>query len=681
MARSFVRASTQYLAKSSSPVTDTPMTVAAWVITGGGAAGNHAIVTVGNSTGAHRFVLYLDSATTHYLCYFFNNGATTFGQSSADTTAPLSTRIHLAGVAASHTSRYTYLNGTPGAESTTDIGSVSGVDRLTIGAGIASGSVENPLDGTIYEVGVWNVALTAAEIASLAAGVSPLLVRPESLVSYCPVWGRSDPEPDLIDGGGYALTNAPAYATHGRVLYPRRSRAIYVPSAAGAYTLAAAQGAFTLTGQAATPKAARLLAATHGAFALTGQAATITPAMLALRNGLIESWELEEASGTRTGAHRSLALTDVNTVTQATGKVGDAAQFTKANAEYLTRASEALLQTGDIDFTVEAWVYLDSKAANMVIASKDGLNKREWSLLYLAGSDRFVFHTSPDNSTTDIVTANTLGSPATGTWYHIVAWHDATANTVNISVNGGAADSASTTGPVQAASDADFRIGGREYTGFTDEWDGRIDGVRFWKRTLTQVEKIYLYNGGTGRAYSELGTVGISLTAAQGSFVLTGQSATPRVARLLAAAYGAFTLSGQDATLTYNPAGGYSLAAGQGSFTLAGQDAAIQAARLLSAAHATFTLTGQSAATYVTRLLTGSVGSFVLTGQSASMLRAALFACDRGTFVLTGRDANLIAAGVVVYKVGHTYRVVIASQRTAIARMRRQLTLVTEDIP
>lgn len=40
------------------------------------------------------------------------------------------------------------------------------------------------MEGDISEVGYWNVALTDADVAVLAKGVSPLLVRPEGLVAY-----------------------------------------------------------------------------------------------------------------------------------------------------------------------------------------------------------------------------------------------------------------------------------------------------------------------------------------------------------------------------------------------------------------------------------------------------------------------------------------------------------------
>jgi len=62
----------------------------------------------------------------------------------------------------------------------------------------------NPFDGLIAEVGIWDVALTDAEIASLAKGFSPLLVRPQNLKGYWPLWGTGSPERDYSGLGSHA---------------------------------------------------------------------------------------------------------------------------------------------------------------------------------------------------------------------------------------------------------------------------------------------------------------------------------------------------------------------------------------------------------------------------------------------------------------------------------------------
>lgn len=75
-------------------------------------------------------------------------------------------------------------------------------------------------DGRIAEFAVWDVILTAAEMAALGAGISPLLIRPASLVSYVPLLGGQSPEPDWKIAGGATVIGTAA-AAHPRVFKAR----------------------------------------------------------------------------------------------------------------------------------------------------------------------------------------------------------------------------------------------------------------------------------------------------------------------------------------------------------------------------------------------------------------------------------------------------------------------------
>lgn len=102
---------------------------------------------------------------------------------------------------------------------------LTGTDNIAIGGPGPSGA-GGSIPGKMAEVGVWNAALSAAEVASLAKGFSPQLIRPQSLQSYCRVLGNDSPEQDLR-GTAFTLTGTGAKADHPRVLLPRP--AIYVP--------------------------------------------------------------------------------------------------------------------------------------------------------------------------------------------------------------------------------------------------------------------------------------------------------------------------------------------------------------------------------------------------------------------------------------------------------------------
>jgi hypothetical protein len=121
---------------------------------------------------------------------------------------------HYAGVFASGSSRTAYTNGTAGTENTTSVAAITPT-VTSIGAWFEGTS--SPIqffDGRIAEVGIWNAALTAAEVASLAKGMTCDKVRPQSLVFYAPLVR------DLIDQkGGLTITNnnGATVSTHPRV--------------------------------------------------------------------------------------------------------------------------------------------------------------------------------------------------------------------------------------------------------------------------------------------------------------------------------------------------------------------------------------------------------------------------------------------------------------------------------
>jgi hypothetical protein len=78
-----------------------------------------------------------------------------------------------------------------------------------------------PFNGTLAEMAVWSTALSAAEVASLANGFSPLLIRPSALVAVWPLLGPFNPELDLWKNNlAGTLVNGPAAAAHPRAVYP-----------------------------------------------------------------------------------------------------------------------------------------------------------------------------------------------------------------------------------------------------------------------------------------------------------------------------------------------------------------------------------------------------------------------------------------------------------------------------
>ena len=217
-----------------------------------------------------------------------------------------------------------------------------------------------------------------------------------------------------------------------------------------------------------------------------------------LIDDLAAYWNLDETSGTRFDSVGSSHLTDNNTVSSNPGIINNAAQFVTTNGEFLSSADNAALSAAGGDFTTTAWVYMDSKIvrpagnARRYILSKgsEGNGTFEWAMLYDHGGDTFVFSTSIGSAS-----STSFGSPELGVWNFVTAWRDSSPSnsTVNIQVNNGPINLASTPATI-ADLTGEFRIGGEESTDPVPRfWDGRVDEVGFWKRILTAEERSMLY--------------------------------------------------------------------------------------------------------------------------------------------------------------------------------------------
>lgn len=226
-----------------------------------------------------------------------------------------------------------------------------------------------------------------------------------------------------------------------------------------------------------------------------------------LLTNLISYWKLDEASGTRFDSVVASAndLTN-NGSTQVAGKIGNAVSLASASSQWLAAPSNASLQTG-VSFTIAAWVYLTDIAGNYTIASKyQGGGQNEWALYFNqsdhAPTNRFSFGASSNGSTATFLDATTFGAPSATTWYLVIAWYDSVAQTINIQVDNGTADSVAFTGGMFSGT-SEFDIG-RLLTLYY--MNGRVDEVGFWKGAgsagvLTATQRTNLYNSGNGTTH------------------------------------------------------------------------------------------------------------------------------------------------------------------------------------
>jgi len=209
VARTFVAASSQVLTGSLAPVVAVPLTIAGWY------------KPTNISSGANQGILTIDdNTTTNFFGLRMNNGGSVCATCSPSGSATAGTMVngtwgHMAAVFASTTSRTAYFNGVAGTADTSSQATSSALTKTHIGAVV---NVQFA-GGDIAEVAVWNVALDAFEIAALAKGVSPLMIRPSALVGYWPIIGNFSPEIDPKGRNELTVTGA-TVAPHCRIYWP-----------------------------------------------------------------------------------------------------------------------------------------------------------------------------------------------------------------------------------------------------------------------------------------------------------------------------------------------------------------------------------------------------------------------------------------------------------------------------
>ena len=203
MAYEFTGTSSRYLSTPATTLNAPPLTIAAWCYQSSLATG--IIASASPATGGYVGIASLVGGPIRLV--------TPLRDVDTTTNAAAGTWNHAAGVFASIASRTAYLNGV-GNTDTVSIGSAISSPGMLVGARRFNGALGTYYTGLIAEVGIWNTDLTAAEIASLADGMTCDKVRPQNLVFYAPLVR------DLIDQkGGLAITNnnAATVAAHTRV--------------------------------------------------------------------------------------------------------------------------------------------------------------------------------------------------------------------------------------------------------------------------------------------------------------------------------------------------------------------------------------------------------------------------------------------------------------------------------
>lgn len=164
-----------------SPISAIPLTMAGWWNdAGAGSGSNGTLCSLGHTVTANQFIALIVTSGGNASCNARDSATAGSIISSTTTITFNGTWHHFCVVCASSTSRTIYLDG--GGSATDTASRNPSLNSFALGLRKTTTVLANiGASSQLAETSLWNVALTASEVASLAAGVSPLCVRPASL--------------------------------------------------------------------------------------------------------------------------------------------------------------------------------------------------------------------------------------------------------------------------------------------------------------------------------------------------------------------------------------------------------------------------------------------------------------------------------------------------------------------
>lgn len=205
----------------------------------------------------------------------------------------------------------------------------------------------------------------------------------------------------------------------------------------------------------------------------------------------VGSWNLEEGSGAI--AHDTSGAGNDATISGApawaAGHNGADGALQLNGIDQFAQTTAPVLDTVG-NFSVAAWVRLDSTDNWATAVSQDGTTTSGFFLQYSAADGRLAFSTGEGRALAD-------AAPKPGQWYHLVGVHDANAGTYKLYVDGVA--QAKTLDQAQGdTANGPFAIGrARSSAHDSDFFPGAIQHVHAWDRALTASDVATLYASGS----------------------------------------------------------------------------------------------------------------------------------------------------------------------------------------
>jgi len=230
-----------------------------------------------------------------------------------------------------------------------------------------------------------------------------------------------------------------------------------------------------------------------------------------LEVGLVAYYKLDEASDTTfIDAHGNNDMSN-DGADNVTGKINSAYDFELSNGDSAW-TKEGITYLDDVNsVSVSVWVKFET--CGDAIVNADNINDtQDYFALRDPGTNCAINWYVPawDNVQTDVL--------GTGVWWHIVGTHDGDANNLTVYVNKEIQDTkifAETLGSNPP------NVSLSTFRGDLGKFDGVIDEVGIWNRSLTAAEVTQLWNDGDGLPYGIIPNITIELISPEDDAIFT----------------------------------------------------------------------------------------------------------------------------------------------------------------
>lgn len=211
-------------------------------------------------------------------------------------------------------------------------------------------------------------------------------------------------------------------------------------------------------------------------------------------DSLVAYYNLDESSGTI--AHDATGInngTNNGVTVNVSGRINNSYDFRSVVDNYVDVGNIADYQGHD-QFTVTAWIYLNTTSRQQWIFAHDNNPVQQYAL---GVSDQGKLYVEINGGLQQTM-GNTVLS--TGTWYYVA--FVLSGSNIEIFLNGNS-DVSDLRTSINDGTDTNARIGARSYNGQHNPFDGKIDELGIWNRSLSSIEVSQLYNNGQGLAFGQ----------------------------------------------------------------------------------------------------------------------------------------------------------------------------------